>query len=176
MSHRDPRAVTGDPFGDLTACKPDPKVITGKGAIGQPKNKRVSQEYMEAKDEKRARKRKCSNGCRVCPNPDGYRIEPHHIIRRGTPWFGSWALDNIVGLCLACHTSIHSDKRVTKIFRAKLTAGEVKWADDHAYPGYVDDVYWTVRPAKRLNPGTPGSDDGELFSRPKGAHLKEDAA
>lgn len=134
-----------DPYGDLTVCRPAPKPAT-EGGIGRKKAKGpLSAQFIEAKAEKTARKAKCSDGCRLCPNPQGFRIEPHHIVRRGSPWFGGWHVENICGLCLSCHTANHDGVEATKkALRLELTRAEVDHAENAAYQGYVDDIYWPL--------------------------------
>lgn len=132
-----------DPYGDLTVCKPAWKPEPSLGGIGNPKPKRTAASP-QRKAEIRAKK---ATACRTCPNPDGLKIHAHHIVRAGAPHFGSWTENCIVGLCAACHQALHSgDDKVKKILRVRLTDAEVRYADEKAYEGYVDDIYWRIRP------------------------------
>lgn len=123
---------------------PDFKTST-PGGTGKPKKpKRATAQFIDEKNERRARKLKCQE-CRTCSNKEGYRVEPHHIVRRGAPHFGDWHPSNICGLCLACHSAYHSgDDAVKKRIRVALTRAEVEYSDNLAYQGYIDDVYYAL--------------------------------
>lgn len=132
--------------GDLGAASfkgPVPKPGT-PGGIGRPKKPRkLTAQFVAEKAEKRARAK--LTVCRICPNTAGWRIEPHHIVRRGAPHFGTWDPANIMGLCLECHTKNHDgDPTTKKAIRLELTRAEVEWSDSAAYQGYVDDIYWPL--------------------------------
>lgn len=102
--------------------------------------------------------------CRVCGSTRD--LHAHHIVRKGAPWFGTWTENNIAPLCSDCHQELHKgDERVRKILRASLTDAEVRYADDRAYPGYVDEVLWPLRELG-ANPGT--------LARPAGALTKDE--
>lgn len=139
--------MSADPYdlGPASFKGPVPKG-TIDGGIGKKKAKKpLTAEFIEAKAEKSARKAKCSDGCRLCPNPSKFRIEPHHIVRRGAPHFGGWHVDNIMGLCLECHTKNHDgDVATKKALRLALTRAEVDHAEDKAFQGYVDKFYWPL--------------------------------
>lgn len=95
------------------------------------------------------RERKCQS-CRVCGvTAEQTHIHMHHIVRRGAPWFGTWTENNILGLCGDCHHELHAQNtlRIRKILRVRLTLAEVRYADEKAYEGWVDDHLWRVRPA-----------------------------
>lgn len=110
--------------------------------IGQAKRKRGASPSRIA--EIRAKK---AQTCRVCPNVEGFAVHAHHLVRRGSPWFGEWSEGNIVGLCAECHQALHAgDDRVRKILRARLTDAEVRYTDFRAYEGYIDDRLWRIRP------------------------------
>lgn len=114
--------------------------------MGNPKPKRTVASP-QRKAEIRAKK---ATSCRCCPNPDGLKIHAHHIVRAGAPHFGSWTENNIVGLCAACHKDLHDKnsrgEKIRKILRVRLTDAEVRYGDDKAYEGFVDDEYWRIRP------------------------------
>lgn len=133
-----------DPYGDLRAFKGMVPKGDIQGGIGRPKAKKpLTGEFIEAKAEKRARKN--LTGCRTCPNEQGFRIEPHHVVRRGSPHFGTWDGRNILALCLACHTAYHAgDEAIRKAIRLELTRAEVDYAEDFAFQGYLDDIYWPL--------------------------------
>lgn len=141
---------TRTPVGDLgpsafkgSHFKPEPSL----GGIGNPKPKRTAASP-QRKAEIRAKK---ATACRCCPNPDGLKIHAHHIVRAGAPHFGSWTENNILGLCAACHKDLHDKNargvKIRKILRVRLTDAEVRYGDDKAYEGFVDDEYWRIRPA-----------------------------
>lgn len=123
--------------------KPEPSM----GGTGNPKPKR-NVASPERKAEIRAKK---ATSCRCCPNPDGLKIHAHHIVLASAPHFGQWTENNILGLCAACHKDLHDlnkrGEKIRKILRVRLTDSEVKYADQRAYEGYVDDTYWRIRPA-----------------------------
>lgn len=129
------------------AFKPDPKPRS-EGGIGKKKRSRKASPHRIAE----VREKKLRDGCRICKSFDN--LHAHHVVRRGSPWFGQWTENCIVGLCAACHGAIHDgDKRTRLALRVLLTDSEVKYGDDRAYPGYVDDEYGRLRPAG-TNPGT----------------------
>jgi hypothetical protein len=121
-----------------------------EGGVGKKKpNRRRTSPLRVA--EVRARK-VAGQKCRVCWDTEN--LHAHHIVRRGAPWFGEWTEDNIAPLCEACHRDLHAGRAAVKqILRSSLTAAEVRYADDRAYPGYVDEVLWPLRELG-ANPGT----------------------
>lgn len=133
-----------DPY-DLTVFKGADFKKQQEGGIGKPKPaKNQVRKKASPKQKDRVRALKCKD-CRVCPNPNGYAIHAHHIVREGAPWFGSFTTNNICGLCADCHHGLHSgDDRVKKILRVRLNEDEIEYADTKAYPGYVDDVYFAL--------------------------------
>lgn len=92
------------------------------------------------------RERKCQS-CRACGTTDGH-IQAHHVVRKGSPYFGQDTENCIIGLCSECHDELHTRNtlRIRKVIRCALTAAEVDYADYRAYTGYVDDRYWRIRP------------------------------
>lgn len=135
--------ASADDLGPASYRGPVPKPAA-QGGIGKPKRKKsLSAEFIDAKAEKRARKN--LTGCRLCPNSQGFRIEPHHVVRRGSPHFGTWDGRNILSLCLACHSAYHSgDEAIRKAIRLELTRAEVDYAEDFAFQGFLDKFYWPL--------------------------------
>lgn len=133
--------------GDLAAdFKPDWKGASMERPAGA--EKRKARHTASPKRKAEIREKKCQE-CRVCgASAENTHIHMHHVVRRGAPYFGQWTENCIVGLCGDCHHELHSQNtlRIRKILRVRLTAGEVKYADERAYEGYVDDVLWRVRP------------------------------
>lgn len=91
---------------------------------------------------------KCQS-CRCCGAlADTVHIHAHHLVRKGSPYFGSDTESNIVGLCSDCHRELHDQntERIRKVLRVRLTMAEVEYADERAYDGYLDDRLWRIRP------------------------------
>lgn len=85
--------------------------------------------------------------CRVCGTPAN--VHAHHLVRRGSPHFGLWTENNIVGLCAQHHMEYHATgygSPMKKRLRVLLTEAEVNYTDYRAYEGYVDDLLWRIRP------------------------------
>lgn len=147
-----------DPYGDLRQVKPDHKAVS-EGGVSRPKPAKNKRKKASPERWAAIRAKKCV-ACRICKTTVGH-IHAHHIIRQGSDlWTSVDTENNVVGLCGQCHQDLHNGKdAVKKALRFLLTPAEVAYTDKKAYAGYVDDIYFRLRPAGR-NPGT----------------LKEDAA
>lgn len=127
-----------DPYGDLTACKPDPRPARTSGGIARAKptkNKRTAASPARITE---IREKKCRE-CRLCGT--GRSVNAHHLIPRSQG--GIWTESNIVGLCgsgtTGCHGLIEAnDPAATYLLRARLTDAEYAYVVTKMGEGWLD--------------------------------------
>lgn len=79
--------------------------------------------------------------CRACGGRDN--LDAHHIVRKGSPFFGDDTESNIIGLCRECHDGFHrGDWKVRKVLRYGFTDDETAYATQRGGEHYLDDRYW----------------------------------
>jgi 5-methylcytosine-specific restriction endonuclease McrA len=79
--------------------------------------------------------------CRACGGRE--QLDAHHIVRKGSPFFGDDTESNVIGLCRACHDDFHrGDKKVRKILRYRFTDEETAYATQRGGETYLDERYW----------------------------------
>lgn len=108
-----------------------------KAAQVPPKKPRRTDASSTRKAEIRAKK---ATRCRLCREPNGQVIDPHHLIPRSLG--GLWTESNIVGLCRSHHDDVTDGHRdALYALRAALTDAEYSYVVERAGEGFMDRYY-----------------------------------
>lgn len=57
---------------------------------------------------------KCGRRCCICRRFEPLHLQVHHIVERADG--GTDDLDNLIVICLTCHSDVHSDTKLTRRF------------------------------------------------------------
>jgi hypothetical protein len=85
---------------------------------------------------------KCGRRCCICRRFKPIQLQVHHIVTRATG--GSNELDNLIALCLTCHTDVHTKAPFTRRFtdiELKLHRDALyKLVEESKFPAEDEDV------------------------------------